>query len=255
MMSAELRDLTVHVDTGRWSGTVLDAVSLVVPERRLTALLGESGCGKSMAAAALTGTLPETAASTGEVRINGAVVRDRLQWRRLRGRAVGLVPQEGVTAFDPSETVGAQLRELERRYRRWSLDRACGAAHYPAELFDLYPNQHSSGQIQRAALAAALLPAPAVLVADAPAASLDTETAYGVWTTLRRYADDGAAVLMITHDVAMLTATRVADQAALMRHGRIVHTGGTADLAALDDPYVRGFFAEPVVNPLSSGCV
>ncbi|TDC53895.1 ABC transporter ATP-binding protein [Actinomadura sp. KC345] len=239
MVNAELRGLTVHIDTGRWSETALDGMDLVVPEGQIIALLGESGCGKSMAAAALTGTLPESAGSTGQVLIGGVPVDDP---RRLRGGTVGFVPQEGVTAFDPSDTVGAQLRRLERRHRQWSLDRACAAAHYPAELLELYPGQHSGGQIQRAALAAALLPSPGVLIADEPAGSLDTETAYGVWTTLRRYADAGAAVLVITHDVPMLTATRVADQLVLMRHGKVAAAGGTSEMAALADPYVRGFF-------------
>lgn len=241
MATAELRALTVRIDTGRWAETVLDAVDLDVPAGRITALLGESGCGKSMVAAALAGRLPASARSTGQVRVDGAVVRDG-RWREVRGRTVGLVPQEGVTAFDAGETVGAQLRELERRYGRWSLDRACEAARYPAELLDLRPGQHSGGQIQRAALAAALLPAPDVLIADEAAASLDLETAYGVWTTLRAYADGGAAVLAITHDVPMLTATRVADRVVLMRGGKVVATGALAELAALADPYVRGFF-------------
>ncbi|TDB83536.1 ATP-binding cassette domain-containing protein [Actinomadura sp. 7K534] len=241
-MPAALRELTVHIDTGRWSETVLDAVDLDVPDGKITALLGESGCGKSMAAAALTGTLPDTATSTGQVHVDGEPVRGQGQWRLLRGGTVGLLPQAGVTAFRAGETVGAQLRALEDRYRRWSVGRACAAARYPAELADLYPDQHSGGQIQRAALAAALLPAPRVLVADEPAASLDTGTAYGVWVTLRRYADAGAAVLVITHDVPMLAATGIADHAALMHGGKIVATGGLAGLAALEDPYVRGFF-------------
>ena len=239
MVAAELRDLTVRIETDRWSETALDGMDLVVPGGQIIALLGESGCGKSMAAAALTGTLPASARSSGEVRINGEPVHE---WRLLRGGTVGFVPQEGVTAFDSSETVGAQLRRLEDRHRRWSLDRACDAARYPAELFDLYPGQHSGGQIQRAALAAALLPSPGILVADEPAGSLDTETAYGVWTTLRRYADAGAAVLVVTHDVPMLTATRVADQLVVMRGGRVAAAGGTTELAAQTDPYVRGFF-------------
>jgi peptide/nickel transport system ATP-binding protein len=241
-MPAELRDLTVHIDTGRWNERVLDAVDLDVPDGKITALLGESGCGKSMAAAALTGSLPDPARSTGQVRVDGEPVSGRHQWRRLRGGTVGLLPQAGVTAFHAEDTVGAQLRALEDRYRRWTLDRACAAAGYPADLVDLYPNQHSGGQIQRAALAAALLPEPRVLVADEPTASLDTDTAYGVWVTLRRYADAGAAVLVITHDVPMLTATEVADHAVLMRRGTVIATGRLADLAALDDPYARGFF-------------
>ncbi|MFB4318147.1 hypothetical protein [Actinomadura sp. 21ATH] len=63
-----------------------------------------------------------------------------------------------------------------------------------------------------------------------------------MWATLRAYADAGAAVLVITHDVPLLTATGVADRLIVMRHGRITATGGTADLAALPDPYIRGFF-------------
>ncbi|WP_255205605.1 ATP-binding cassette domain-containing protein [Actinomadura sp. BRA 177] len=236
--------MTVHIDTGRWNETVLNGMDLVVPEGKITALLGESGCGKSMVAAALTGLLPESARCAGQILINGDPVDGRPQWRRLRGRTVGFVPQEGVTAFNPSETVGAQLRELERRHRQWSLDRACTAARYPAELLDLLPDQHSGGQIQRAALAAALLPSPAVLIADEPAGSLDIETAYAVWTTLRRYADAGAAILVITHDVAMLTATKVAERMVLMRDGTVTAMGGTAELVGLADPYVRGFFQQ-----------
>jgi peptide/nickel transport system ATP-binding protein len=246
MATAELRDLTVHIDTGRWNETILNGMDLLVPEGQITALLGESGCGKSMVAAALTGLLPESARSTGQVLINGGPVDDQRQWRRLRERTVGFIPQDGVTAFNPSDGVGAQLRELERRHRQWSLDRACTAARYPTELFDLLPDQHSGGQIQRAALAAALLPSPSVLIADEPAGSLDVETAYAVWTTLRRYADAGAAILVITHDVPMLMATRVAERLVLMRDGTVTAMGGTTDLAGLSDPYVRGFFQQSV---------
>ena len=241
MTTAELRGVTVRIDTGRWSETVLRGMDLTVAPGRILALLGESGCGKSIAAAALTGTLPEPARLTGEVPVGGVPVRDRRDRLRLRNGTIGLVPQEGVTAFDPSRTVGAQLRDLERLHGHWSVARACEAAHYPAELLGLYPKEHSGGQIQRAALAAALLPGPGVLVADEPAASLDTATAYGVWTTLRRYADSGAAVLVITHDVHMLTATRVADRLALMRDGRIAVTGDLDELTSMTDPYVHAF--------------
>lgn len=224
-MTAALRDLTVHVDTGRWSGTILDSVHLTVPAGRLTALLGESGCGKSMVAAALTGRLPASARSTGDVHVNGTV---------------GLVPQDGVTAFAAEQTVGAQLHERQRRHRGRSVEDACAAAWYPTDVLDLFPHQHSGGQIQRAALAAALLSDPELLVVDEPSASLDMGTAYEVWATLRAYADTGAAVLAITHDVTMLAG--VADQLVFMRDGRTVATGPSTELRALEDPYVRGFF-------------
>ncbi|MDA3648474.1 ATP-binding cassette domain-containing protein [Saccharopolyspora indica] len=249
MHTAELSDLTVHVDTGRWSETVLDSVNLVVPAGRITALLGESGCGKSMVAAALTGQLPPAARSTGDVRINGAVVRDQRQWRKLRAGTIGLVPQSGVAAFAAERTVGAQLRELQRLHRGRSVEDACEAALYPSEVLDLHPHQHSSGQIQRAALAAALLPGPELLVVDEPSASLDTATAHRVWATLRAYADTGAAVLAITHDVALLTETGVAELMVFMRDGRTIAAGPPAEMHALEVPYVQGFF-----HPLGQSC-
>ncbi|WP_406636245.1 ATP-binding cassette domain-containing protein [Amycolatopsis sp. WGS_07] len=217
---AELRDLTVQVDTGRWSERVLDSVRLVVPAGRITALLGESGCGKSMAAAALTGSLPSVARSTGDVYVNGTVC---------------LVPQAGVTAFAAERTVGEQLRGR-------GVEEACKAAVYPMEALDLYPHQHSSGQIQRAALALALLSEPDVLVVDEPSASLDRGTAYEVWAALRAYADAGAAVLTITHDGALLAETGFADAMTFLRDGRVIAAGTPAEIRALEDPYVEGFF-------------
>ncbi|OZM70357.1 ABC transporter ATP-binding protein [Amycolatopsis antarctica] len=244
MPTAELRDLTVHIDTGRWSETVLEAVNLAVPAGRITALLGESGCGKSMIAAAITGLLPASANSTGQVHIDGAAVRDERTWRQLRAGTVGLVPQSDVTAFVPDETVGAQLIDLHRLHRARSVEDACAAALYPIDGFDLFPHQHSAGQIQRAALAAALLPAPRLLIVDEPTASLDTGTGYEVWTNLREYADTGAAVLAITHDAALLIDTGVTDRMVFMRHGRITVAGPTTEIRTLEDPYVRGFFQQ-----------
>ncbi|MBQ6641031.1 MAG: ATP-binding cassette domain-containing protein [Saccharopolyspora sp.] len=242
MRTAELSDLTVHVDTGRWNETVLDSVHLVVPAGRITALLGESGCGKSMVAAALTGLLPAVARSTGDVCINGTAVRDEQQWRKLRAGTVGLVPQFGVEAFAADKTVGAQLCERQRLHGGRSVEDACAAALYPAEALDLHPDQHSSGQIQRAALAAALLPDPDLLIVDEPSSSLDLGTAYEVWANLRAYADSGAAVLAITHDVALLIETGAADRIVFMRDGRTIAAGSPAEVRALEDPYVQGFF-------------
>ncbi|MFD4369521.1 ATP-binding cassette domain-containing protein [Rhodococcus sp. NPDC058521] len=227
-MASELRNFTVHIDTGRWSETVVDSVDLLVPDGRITALLGESGCGKSMVAAALTGTLPESAHVKGQVRV---------------GATVGYVPQQGVTAFDPAVSVGDRLHDLELRHKRCTVAEAAAAAQYPvAEVGSLYPHQHSGGQIQRAALAAAFLTAPDLLVVDEPTASLDLGTAYQVWHSLRRYADTGAAVLVITHDVSILVATRVANHMSIMREGRIVAADTVSRVSTSRDPYVQGFF-------------
>lgn len=226
-MTAALRSVTVHIDTGRWRGNVLEQVTLDVPSGRITALLGGPGDGKTMIARALTGHLPESARTNGEVLIDGTV---------------GYVPQDGLDAFTPDRTVGAQLLELEQRHGARSVEHVCAMAYYPTEAMSLLPQHNSSGQIQRAALAAALLAAPDVLVADGPTASLDQGTAYAVWKSLREYADSGAACLIITHDIPMLAATGFADNLVIMSKGRVLAAGTTAQLSASEDPRVRMYF-------------
>lgn len=226
-MTAELRSLTVEIDTGRWSGTVLADVDLRIPAGRITALLGGPGAGKTMVAYALTGRLPASAHRTGEVLVDGSI---------------GYIPQDGIDAFDPHRTVGDRLRELARYHRARTVEQACAAACYPPEAGDLLPSQHSAGQIQRAAVAAALLAGPAVLIADGPTSSLDQGNAYAVWKSLREYADSGAAVLAITHDVPLLTATGFADRLVIMSAGRVIADGTLPELAAATDPRVAMYF-------------
>ncbi|MBO0855674.1 MAG: ATP-binding cassette domain-containing protein [Nocardia sp.] len=228
-MAAELRSLTVHIDTGRWSETVLRDVDLTVPAGRITVLLGGPGSGKTMIAYALTGYLPESARTTGEVVLDGSV---------------GYVPQEGVEAFEVGVPVGVQLRELQRRHGSWTVEQACAAAYYPTEALSLLPNHNSAGQIQRAAVAAALLTAPDILVADGPTASLDRATAYGVWKSLREYADTGAALLAVAHDIPLLAATGYADRLVVLDRGRVLAAGTMAELAADTDPRVRMYFCD-----------
>ncbi|HLS78991.1 MAG TPA: ATP-binding cassette domain-containing protein [Nocardia sp.] len=223
-MPARLRSLTVEIETPRWRGVVLDAVDLTVPAGQITALLGGPGDGKTMTAYALTGNLPGSARMSGEVVVDGAV---------------GYVPQDGITAFARERTVGAQLREIEAAHRGRALEEVCAAACYPLEALDLLPGQNSTGQIQRAALAAALLTDPDVLVADGPTASLDQGTAYALWQTLRACADAGVACLVITHDIPLLTATGYADRVVVMSGGRVLAAGTLAELASSADPSVR----------------
>ncbi|MFF0494524.1 ATP-binding cassette domain-containing protein [Nocardia sp. NPDC004068] len=240
-MSAELRSVTVRVENERWRQTVLAAVDLVAEPGRITALLGGPGAGKTMVALALTGQLPAAARVRGQVLINGSVVGAG-QWPRLRGPVVGYVPQDGVRAFDPEQTVGAQLR---RHHDSARVEQACAAAYYPREALDLLPHQHSGGQIQRAALAAALLPEPSVLVADGPANSLDAGTAFGVWMSLRRYADAGATVVAVSNEVSLLTRRGIADRLVILHEGRVVAAGSPDELSRSSDPFVRALLAAP----------
>lgn len=227
-MSAAVHALTVEVETERWSGRVLDGVDLSVPRGHLAALLGGPGAGKTMVARALVGRLPAAARTTGTVEVDGRI---------------GYLPQDGIEAFAPDEPVGTQLRRLGERHQALTVEQACMTARCDADALGLLPGQHSAGQIQRAALAAALLTDPEVLVADAPTASLDVASGAGVWRGLRLLADAGAAVLVITHDVRTLAESGIADDVIILSRGRVLASGTVRELAASADPWVRMFFA------------
>lgn len=176
---------------------------------------------------ALADRLPATAQITGEVLIEGTV---------------GYIPQDGIDAFVPDRTVGEQLRTLEQQQGKRTVARACEAAYYPVDALESLPKHNSAGQIQRAAIAAALLVAPDILIADSPTASLDRGTAFGVWKSLRECTDSGTALLVVTGDVPMLTATGYADLIAIVEEGRLLATGTTEELADSANPRVQTYF-------------
>ncbi|WP_439030518.1 ATP-binding cassette domain-containing protein [Gordonia terrae] len=253
-MSARLDDVSVEIVVrGRWRRSavrVLDDVSLDLTAGSMTALVGESGCGKSMIAAVLSGLLPPGSAATGRLRLDGEeFVDDALlgrdpRWRRLRGHRVGHVPQSAATSFTPVRTIGAQLDEVIAALGG-SADAAelCRRVHLDPVALRLYPHELSGGMAQRAAIAAAIAGEPAILVADEPTSALDAHLAAEIWDLLAAAALRGAAVLVITHDIETLRrrADTTNDRVAVMRAGRIVAQGGFDALAASDDAYVAEF--------------
>ena len=244
--AARLSGLTVDIDLrrGRGSGAirVLDGVDLDVSPGRVTALIGESGCGKSLVAAALAGLLPPGSRTAGQVLIGDAEVRvgDERRWRALRGRHLGLVPQSAATSFTPVRTVGSQLAEI---CARLDADRTpaqlCETVALPADVVARYPHELSGGMAQRVAIAAALAGRPEVLVADEPTSALDPDNAALIWRLLGEAAAGGAGVLVITHDMPSLLRARVCDDVAIMAHGAVLRQSALADIVGSRDPYVR----------------
>ncbi|ALE72212.1 peptide ABC transporter ATP-binding protein [Pseudonocardia sp. EC080610-09] len=248
-----VRDLDVAFRVGRGprARTVraVTGAGLTLRGGRLTALVGESGCGKSVLAEALTGLLPGTASVRGSAVLSTpdgagtvelltapeAVLRDR-----VRGRLIGLVPQSAASHLTPTRTVGAQLRETVARLGTDTtaaelLDRAA----LPAHVLGLYPHELSGGQAQRAGLASALAGNPPVLLADEPTAGLDRPLVEHVTALLAGLADEGHAVLLITHDLR--AARDVADDIAVMYASRLVETGPADDVVAEPwHPYTAG---------------
>ncbi|MFF5970471.1 ABC transporter ATP-binding protein [Streptomyces sp. NPDC012769] len=164
---------------------------------------------------------------------------ERTLARTVRGRRIGLVPQSPAAHLTPVRTVRAQLEETvraltdtPRRERRAAAEAAAERAAFPPGHLDRYPHELSGGLAQRAATALALIGDAPLLLADEPTTGLDRELVDRTADELRRHADQGKALLLITHDLA--AARRVADRVAVMYAGRIV------EIASADR-----FFGEP----------
>lgn len=245
-MTARLEGLTVDIDVRRGRRAtavhVLDDVNLDVPAGRVTALIGESGCGKSLVAAALSGLMPPGSHVRGRVFIDRTELRpaDERAWRGLRGRHIGVVPQSAATSFTPVRTVGSQLAEI---CARLSADRTpeqlLAAVALPTDVTRRYPHELSGGMAQRVAIAAAVAGRPGLLLADEPTSALDPNNAALIWRLLGDAAADGAAVLVITHDMPSLLRAGVCHDVAVMARGTVTMQLPLADAVADTDPYLR----------------
>ncbi|MBD8504914.1 ABC transporter ATP-binding protein [Hoyosella sp. G463] len=231
-------DLTVRLALrdGR-SVHALSEVTLHLRPGTITALIGESGCGKSILAAALMRLLPPTARVSGTARLAiGRGVIDALSPRCRRGTDIGLVPQSPATSFTPVRTVGSQIREtiaaLGGNHEPRDLAERAGL---PPGLLQRYPHELSGGQAQRAAIAAALAGDPTVLIADEPTSQLDPALASSTHRLLRELATAGTTILLISHDLAALQRDAVADRLAVMHASRIMEEGPAGDILA--DPW------------------
>ncbi|MDG4810723.1 ABC transporter ATP-binding protein [Micromonospora sp. WMMD1120] len=262
-----LRDATVRA---------VGDLSLTVRAGELVAVVGESGCGKSVLAHALLGLLPRNATITGHAVLHhpGTEPVDLITCgqrelaRTVRGQRVGLVPQSPATALNPVRTGRRLLAETLRAHGRdrAEADRlAVDVGLDPADL-DRYPHELSGGMAQRLVTALALAPDPSLLIADEPTTGLDRPLVDHTLDLLRRRCDAGAAVVLITHDLA--AARRVADSVAVMYASRIVehreadtlytapaHPYASALLDALPDRAFRPVPGDPpMLTALPAGC-
>ncbi len=234
-----LPDATVRAVTG---------ASFEVRQGECLALVGESGCGKSVMAHALLGLLPGNAEVEGSAWLETGdadpvdliAAPEAVLARTVRGRRIGLVPQSPATHLTPVRTARAQLAEALRELGNPASadDLAERAGLRPADL-DRYPHQLSGGMAQRVANALALAGDPWLILADEPTSGLDRPLVDATMDELRRLADDGRAVLLITHDLR--AAERVADRIAVMYASRVVSiTRADAFFAGPRHPYAAG---------------
>ena len=261
MALLEIRNLAVEFVTRRGRVRALDGVSLDIAAGEIVGMVGESGAGKSLTGAAVIGLLePPGRVAGGEIRLDGQTLTGLSEsaMRRIRGRRIGAIFQDPLTALNPLLTVGDQLVEtitthlpLSRAAARERAIALLGETGIPSpgQRVDHYPHQFSGGMRQRVVIALALAGDPQVIIADEPTTALDVSVQAQILDLLRRLCrDHDAAALLITHDLGVVTET--ADRVAVMYAGRIVETGPTAAIMRHPrHPYTAGLMqAIPTVG-------
>jgi peptide/nickel transport system ATP-binding protein len=215
---------------------VVDGVSLTVGESEVLALVGESGCGKSLTALSIPRLLPAAARVTGgRVTLDGTDLRglSASDLRALRGDALAMIFQEPVASLNPLLRVGEQVAETLRLHRGLSRADAWDQAVAmlgrvgitdPPRRARQFPFELSGGMCQRVMIAAALIGRPRLLIADEPTTALDVTIQAQILALLRRLrAEVGTAILLITHDMGVVAD--MADRVAVMYGGRVVESG------------------------------
>ncbi len=247
----QVRGLNVRFRTRQGSVAALSEVDLDVEAGEFRVVIGESGCGKSVLAHALLGLLPANVDLAGSVRLGGTELigaHGRLL-REIRARRLAFVPQSPATALNPVRRVGTLMIEgarakgipsEEARPRLAVAARSLGLEL--DEVWARYRHHLSGGMQQRVVSALALMGKPELVIADEPTSGLDPDRVVDTVIQLRRLAETGSAVLVITHDLTLAAALE--GRLALLYAGRVVEDRPTsAFFAEPAHPYGRGLLA------------
>jgi peptide/nickel transport system ATP-binding protein len=249
----EVRELRTHFKTDDGELAAVDGLSFSIEPGRTLAIVGESGCGKSVTSLSIMGLVPAPGfiVPGSSIRFEGrelvgAPVR---ALQDLRGNGMGMIFQETMSCLNPAFTIGEQIVEGLLRHRRLSRDEARARAiamlekvriPAPDQRFHEYPHKLSGGMRQRAMIAMALACAPRLLIADEPTTALDVTIQAQILALMRTLQEEtGTAIILITHDLGVVA--EVADEVLVMYAGRAVER---APVRALFDapqhPYTVG---------------
>ena len=252
----EVNDLSTRFFTPAGVVNAVTDVSFDLREGESLALVGESGCGKSITALSIMRLIPSPPGRivSGSVRFMGQdlLAQDEEAMRRIRGNQIGMVFQEPMTSLNPVLTIGRQLTESVQTHLGWDATAANARA---VELLSLvgipdakrrlnaYPHEFSGGMRQRVMLAMALGCNPKLLIADEPTTALDVTIQAQILELIRRAQRDlGVAVILITHNLGVVA--RYVDRINVMYAGRIVERGGLAEIFSdPKHPYTEGLLA------------
>jgi len=250
-----VRGLTTQFPSEEGRVSVVDRLDLDMATGEVLALVGESGCGKSMTALSLLRLVPKPGRiSGGEIRLGGSdlLTLPVPEMRKVRGRDIAMIFQEPMTSLNAVATVGSQVIEAIRLHEKVSKARARDRVRElfgrvgipdPDSRVNAYPHQLSGGLKQRVMIAMSLAMRPKLLVADEPTTALDVTIQAQILGLLRELQKEiGMGILLITHDLGIVN--ELADRVAVMYAGRIVETATReAILARPAHPYTQGLLA------------
>ncbi len=251
---------------------VITNLDIELYEGKILAVVGSSGSGKSLLAHAIMGILPDNATIYGQLRYRGKELTPE-EIRRIRGKKICLIPQS-VNYLDPLEKVGKQIsrsisdgtkEEKKRRVLEMLAKYSLGE-----EVYGYYPHQLSGGMARKTLLCIALLSNADILIADEPTPGLDEPALAEVLADFRLAADEGKAILMITHDIQ--AATQLADRIAVFYAGSTLEVADAAEFAGdgakLRHPYSKALVqampekeflpipgTQPMPGDLPEGCL
>ena len=250
----KIDNLSICFDINEKKCHAIRDLNLTVNAGELVALVGESGCGKTLCASFSMGLGPQTASlEAGSILVNGQDMTqaDDAAWNTIRGKDVSMIFQEPMTSLNPLMKVGRQIAEnalnrgvpkAEAKNKALEMIRLAGLPD-TNRIYNCYPHQLSGGQRQRIMICLALINQPKLLIADEPTTALDVTIQAQVLEIIREMCTKtGTAVLIITHDLGVVS--HLCDRTYVMYAGSIVESGPTAQIIQHPKhPYTKGLLA------------
>jgi len=238
----EVKDLAVEFDTYGGVVKAVRGVGFKVEQGKTLAIVGESGCGKSVTVQSMMGLIPMPPGriTSGTARLRGREVlgRNTIDGKQIRGAEVGMIFQDPMTSLNPTMTIGDQIAEPLQVHKGYSYRRAFDEAIRLLELSKIpeaekrakqYPFEFSGGMLQRAMIAMAISCRPSILIADEPTTALDVTIQAQILDLMHdMQRETGMAIILITHDLGVVA--RMADEVAVMYAGKIVEHGTVNDI-------------------------
>lgn len=257
----QVKGLKTYFKTKYGIVKAVDDISFNINEREILAIVGESGCGKSVTATSLINLINDPGyIESGEVIYQGNDIlkESKNRIRELRGNEISMIFQEPMTSLNPVLTIGEQITETLRLHKTMSKKEAYDKAldlidkvgiPRGREIIHSYPHQLSGGMLQRIMIAIAISCDPKLIIADEPTTALDVTIQAQILELLKKVRDEfGTAIILITHDLGIVA--EVADNVAVMYAGKIIEEGTVVEiLMKPSHPYTEALLkSKPIIG-------